>query len=116
MITTESPLSAPRNGVRQDQDVGRAVRKGTPGPGDPVTIVYPAGVVGPYQPASTPMGGLRAGMKQGWPITSGGVGVVDVRDLALVLARCVEPGRGPRRYMLGGHFLPGRNSPTCATR
>jgi nucleoside-diphosphate-sugar epimerase len=30
---------------------------------------------------------------------------VDVRDLARALARLLQPGRGPRRYLAGGNFL-----------
>lgn len=30
---------------------------------------------------------------------------MDVRDLVALLAATVAPGRGPRRYMAGGHFL-----------
>jgi uncharacterized protein YbjT (DUF2867 family) len=39
------------------------------------------------------------------PISSGGLALIDVRDLAVVLARCIVPGQGARRYLLGGHFL-----------
>ena len=35
----------------------------------------------------------------------GGVAVIHVEDLAEGLARMVVPGRGPRRFMLGGDFL-----------
>jgi uncharacterized protein YbjT (DUF2867 family) len=51
-------------------------------------------------------------MRLGWPIVPGGVGVLDVRDLALALARCFTKGsqgsrgsQGEGRYLLGGHFL-----------
>ena len=30
---------------------------------------------------------------------------MDVRDLAAIHAAAIEPGRGPRRYMCGGHFV-----------
>ncbi|AWS47199.1 SDR family NAD(P)-dependent oxidoreductase [Streptosporangium sp. 'caverna'] len=106
VITTESPLSAPRNDYGRTKVLGERYARHLQDQGMPITIVYPAGVIGPYQPSlDTLMEGLRAGLEQGWPITSGGAGVVDVRDLAVVLARCVEPGRGPRRFMLGGHYL-----------
>jgi hypothetical protein len=35
----------------------------------------------------------------------GGTGIVDVRDVAEMLTRAVEPGRGPRRYLAGGQYL-----------
>jgi dihydroflavonol-4-reductase len=41
----------------------------------------------------------------GWPRTTGGVCLVDVRDVAAVLAATVQPGRGPRRLVLGGPFF-----------
>ncbi|MFC7647189.1 NAD-dependent epimerase/dehydratase family protein [Streptosporangium lutulentum] len=106
VITTESPLSSPRNDYGRTKVLGERYARQLQERGTPITIVYPAGVIGPHQPSiDALMEGLRAGLNQGWPITSGGVGIVDVRDLAVVLARCLEPGRGPRRFMLGGHHL-----------
>ncbi|OUC83521.1 NAD-dependent epimerase/dehydratase family protein [Streptosporangium minutum] len=106
LITAESPLSAPRNAYGRTKVSGERYARRLQERGDPVTVVYPGGVAGPYQPSlDALMDGLRAGLAQGWPITAGGVCVLDVRDLATALARCLEPGRGPRRFMLGGHHL-----------
>lgn len=75
--------------------------------GAPVVSVYPPGVYGPDDPGpSSTMKGLRDRVRIGFIMTSGGNGCVDVRDLAAVLAAAVEAGRGPRRYVAGGHFLP----------
>ncbi|MER5324844.1 NAD-dependent epimerase/dehydratase family protein [Streptosporangium roseum] len=106
LITVESPLSAPRNAYGRTKVSGERYARRLQERGEPVTVVYPGGVAGPYQPSlDALMEGLRAGLELGWPITAGGVCVLDVRDLAVVLARCLEPGRGPRRFMLGGHYL-----------
>ncbi|MER5645929.1 NAD-dependent epimerase/dehydratase family protein [Streptosporangium sp. NPDC002524] len=106
VITTESPLSTPRNGYGRSKISAERYARRLQEQGMPITIVYPAGVTGPHQPSLDAMvEGLRAGLEQGWPITEGGANIVDVRDLAVVLARCLEPGRGPRRFMLGGHYL-----------
>jgi len=35
----------------------------------------------------------------------GGAPYVDVRDVAAVHAAVLEPGRGPRRYMITGHYV-----------
>ncbi|MER5418796.1 NAD-dependent epimerase/dehydratase family protein [Streptosporangium roseum] len=106
LITVESPLSAPRNAYGRTKVSGERYARRLQERGEPVTVVYPGGVAGPYQPSlDALMEGLRAGLEQGWPITAGGVCVLDVRDLAIVLARCLELGRGPRRFMLGGHYL-----------
>jgi nucleoside-diphosphate-sugar epimerase len=39
------------------------------------------------------------------PVTSGGMPVVDVRDVGAVHAACFERGRGARRFMAGGELV-----------
>ena len=36
---------------------------------------------------------------------AGGMHIVDVRDVAAVLAAVLQPGRGPRSYLVAGHYL-----------
>jgi UDP-glucose 4-epimerase len=75
--------------------------------GAPIVSVYPGSVWGPYDP--TLADGIEVIMmfvKLGIiPVAPGGIPIVDVRDLAALLAAVMEPGRGPRRYMAGGSFL-----------
>jgi nucleoside-diphosphate-sugar epimerase len=74
--------------------------------GAPLVAIYPAGVFGPDDPnLGEPTKGLRDGIRFGWPISAGGVSIVDVRDLAEIIAAALEPGCGPRRFMAGGHFV-----------
>ncbi len=74
--------------------------------GAPLVTLYPAGVFGPNDPGpGESTRGLRDGIRFGWPITAGGVSIVDVRDLAEIIAAALEPGCGPRRFMVGGHFM-----------
>ncbi|MGW5684992.1 NAD-dependent epimerase/dehydratase family protein [Nonomuraea sp. NPDC003754] len=102
VITVDSPLARPRNAYGMTKLYGERYARDLDG----VTIVYPGGVVGPGQPTLDALNeGIRAGLRQGWPIVPGGVNVLDVRDLAVALARCFTPGKGARRYLLGGHFL-----------
>ncbi len=73
--------------------------------GAPLVTIYPAGVFGPDDPGPGETSkGLRNGIRFGWPITAGGVSIIDVRDLAEIIAAALEPGCGPRRFMAGGHF------------
>jgi UDP-glucose 4-epimerase len=45
-------------------------------------------------------------LKQGVvPTTPGGMPLIDARDVAAAITAALEPGRGPRRFMAGGHFL-----------
>jgi nucleoside-diphosphate-sugar epimerase len=75
--------------------------------GSPVTIVYPGGVWGPSAPTvGDQLLALLMLARYGVvPDSSGGIPVVDVRDVAATLVAALRPGQGPRRYMLGGTLL-----------
>jgi nucleoside-diphosphate-sugar epimerase len=45
-------------------------------------------------------------LRRRYPIVPpGGMHIVDVRDVADVLAAVMEPGRGPRSYLAAGHYV-----------
>jgi nucleoside-diphosphate-sugar epimerase len=77
--------------------------------GAPVVSVYPGAVYGPADPYLGEQAGRLAWVARGlfplWP--SGGIHTVDVRDTAEVVRACLEPGRGPRRYVVPGHHMSG---------
>lgn len=77
--------------------------------GAPVVSVYPGTVYGPGDPYLGEQAARLAWVARGrfplWP--SGGSHTVDVRDTAAVVAACMEPGRGPRRYVVPGHHMTG---------
>lgn len=107
VIGPDSPLASPRTDYGRSKVVTETELRARQDAGDPVTIVYPGGVIGADQPhLDATLEGLVAARTQGWPRTRGGVNLVDVRDVAAVLVATLEPGAGPRRLMLGGHFLP----------
>jgi dihydroflavonol-4-reductase len=70
-------------------------------------IVQPGSVWGPHDPhfgESEQM--ARAILTRKMPIVpSGGFPIVDVRDLASALAAVFRAAQGPRRYLLGGHYV-----------
>lgn len=77
--------------------------------GKPVVIVYPGGVVGPVDAGVNVIAdGMSRMLNFGFlAFPQGGGNIwIDVRDLAGALTVLVEPGRGPRRYMAGGNFVP----------
>ncbi len=77
--------------------------------GHPVKIVYPAAVIGPDDPGfSEPLNALRTFIQEFIPLTSAGMQVVDVRDLALAHTKIIEAEPGPARYLVAGDFLPWR--------
>lgn len=77
--------------------------------GAPVVSVYPGSVYGPADPyvgeQATRLVWVARGLFPIWP--AGGMHTVDVRDTAAVVEACLEPGRGPRRYVVPGHHMTG---------
>ena len=105
-IRAESPLANPRTEYGRSKLLTEEELRRLQADGAPITIVYPGGVIGPDQPSlDTTAEGLVAARTQGWPRTTGGVCLVDVRDLATALAATIEAGAGPRRLLLGGRFF-----------
>jgi len=77
--------------------------------GHPVVIVYPGGVHGPLDPHTGEQTRRLTWVVRGrFPLwAGGGMHVVDVRDVAAVVAAVMEPGHGPRRYVVPGHHADG---------
>ena len=75
--------------------------------GAPVVSVMPPSLWGPNDP-HLGEGALLARniLRRRIPVlTPGGLQIADVRDTARVIAATVEPGRGPRSYLLAGHYV-----------
>ena len=105
-ITAASPLAAPRNDYGRSKVAAERWVRSLQDDGAPITVVYPGGVIGPDQPRlDAAMEGIAAARRTAWPSAPGGVGLLDVRDLAAALAATIVAGRGPRRLVLGGTFL-----------
>jgi nucleoside-diphosphate-sugar epimerase len=75
--------------------------------GAPVVTVYPGAVWGPGDPyRGAESERLRWILLGRFPLyPRGGMHVVDVRDVAAVIAAVLTPGRGPRRYVVPGHHV-----------
>lgn len=103
------PATHAANPYTRSKALAEEFVRGRQAAGEPVTIVYPGGVSGP--PAGDAFGDVAEGfmsmLKSGFvALYDGAVGIIDVRDLAVVLAASLEPGRGPRRFMAGGQLVP----------
>jgi nucleoside-diphosphate-sugar epimerase len=105
-IRADSPLASPRTEYGRSKLLTEQELRQLQDGGAPITIVYPGGVIGPDQPSlDSTAEGIVGARTQGWPKTKGGTALIDVRDVAEVLAASVAPGMGPRRFMLGGRFF-----------
>ncbi|HEX3546897.1 MAG TPA: NAD-dependent epimerase/dehydratase family protein [Mycobacterium sp.] len=74
--------------------------------GAPISICYPAAIVGPDDPGlSVPNIGLLSFMRDLWLITSGGIQVADVRDVAALHVTLLELPAGAHRYAAAAEML-----------
>ncbi len=75
--------------------------------GAPITITYPTGVIGPGDPALTePLQGLVLFLKTMAVITTTGIQLVDVRDVADAHSRIFNAKPSSDRFVLGGSYYP----------
>lgn len=105
-LTADLPVVGGADGYGQSKAQVEIYARGLQDAGAPVNITYPGMVLGP--PAGDQFGEAGEGVKAALamrviPGRGGGWLIVDVRDVATLHAALLEPGRGPRRYMAGGH-------------
>jgi nucleoside-diphosphate-sugar epimerase len=108
-VTPDSPLSTVRGPYIQSKVESERYARQLQDQGAPVVIVAPGAVYGPDDPGlSEAMRQLRDILRGHYPLwTTGGFHGTDVRDVAAVTAAAMAPGRGPRRYLVPGHYLDG---------
>ena len=106
VVTPSSALAEPLSAYgASKRDAELLVRDGQER-GQPITSFTLGGIYGPTSPHldgsfQAILGALGSMML----VPPGGLGVVDVRDAAELLARAIEPGRGPRHYLAGGQYV-----------
>src|SRR6266487_723960 len=107
ILTPDSPVKqAPWPYCRSKADSELVARK-YQDMGAPVVSVMPAAVWGPHDPHFGEGVTLATNvLRKRYPIVMpGGMHIADVRDVAAVLAAVMEPGRGPRSYMVAGQYI-----------
>ncbi len=78
--------------------------------GHPIVCIYPGGILGPDDPGlSEAMRAALIWRRLTMADLNSGFLLVDVRDIAAVIAATMEPGKGGRRYMAGHHYLRWRD-------
>lgn len=88
-----------RSKIRSEQVARRYQEQGAP-----VVTIYPGSVLGPGDPYRGDQSErLRWQLANRFPLwPQGGMHYTDVREVAAVIAAVLEPGRGPRRYVVPG--------------
>jgi len=106
VLHSDLPVAAPHDAYSQTKAEGERIARELQAAGAPVVTLYPSAVWGPDNPAiGHDILTIFAMVKGGYYLSvRGGIPIVDTRDVALAIARTMAPGRGPRRYMLAGHY------------
>lgn len=100
----QSKAAAERD-VRQLQAQLSAQRRSASDPA--ISIVYPSAIVGPLDPGlSEPHDGIRIFLQRTGVLTSSGLQIIDVRDIAAAMILLLNAEQPAERVPLGGHFLP----------
>lgn len=108
VFTPDTAVKNPINPYARSKAAAERVARELQADGAPIVITYPGSVWGPYDPHRGEAGRIvtqfvKVGIAPCPP--AGGMPVVDARDLGALHAAALERGRGPRRYLAGGHLL-----------
>jgi dihydroflavonol-4-reductase len=109
VLTPGSGVKRPRCAYSRSKAESERVARRYQDQGAPVVIVYPGGVIGPHDPYLGESNHSIAEFVNSGLTMRGGEPWVDVRDVAKVHAAVMRPGRGPRRYMITGHYIAARD-------
>lgn len=107
VLLADSPIKRPPGAYCRSKAESELVARRLQALNAPVVSVMPAGVWGPDDPHLGEGATLAANvLRSRFPIVMpGGMHVADVRDVAAVLAAVMQPGRGPRSYLVTGHYV-----------
>jgi len=107
ILTPESAVKQSRWAYSRSKADSELVARKYQALGAPVVSVMPAGLWGPQDPHFGEGVTIVTNVLKGrFPIVPpGGMHIADVRDLAAVHAAMMEPGRGPRSYLVAGHYI-----------
>jgi dihydroflavonol-4-reductase len=105
-LSPELPIAPGTTAYARSKAQAEHYVRGLQEQGAPIRISYPAGIVGPDDPTmSAGNNGLRSMVRDIGLITSSGIQVVDVRDVAMLHRQLLELPAGPHRYAAAGEML-----------
>lgn len=106
-VTVDHPVGTARMPYARSKAQSEQLARQLQACGRGVVIIYPGGVFGPGDfGESTQLKPLKLWLTKPFTRSTGyTINLVDVRDIAAVVTASMQPGRGPRRYMMFGHHL-----------
>ncbi len=106
-ITRDSPVGVTSTAYGESKAQAERYVRALQADGAPILTVYPTGVVGPDDPGFTdPNRALCIILELGAPLTTSGLQLVDVRDLARLHLALIQSGLKQGRYVAAGEYLP----------
>ena len=107
VLSPDSPVKRPPGPYCRSKADSELVARKFQALGAPVVSVLPAGVWGPHDPHLGEGVTLAANvLRNRYPmVMAGGMHIADVRDVAAVVAAVMQPGGGPRSYLVTGHYV-----------
>jgi dihydroflavonol-4-reductase len=107
ILTADSPVRRPPVPYCRSKADSEVVARSFQAMDAPVVSVMPAGLWGPQDPHLGEGVTLATNvLRNRYPVVMrAGMHVADVRDVAAVLAAVMQPGRGPRSYLVAGHYV-----------
>lgn len=109
-LNEDSPTSPRPTGYGRSKVACEKYARALQEQGAPVSIVYPASVMGPDAPELTePHIGLQTYLAQFVPLMSSGNQYVDARDIASAHLQILTDKPESNRFVLGGHYVPWRD-------
>ncbi len=107
-LEANGPVSErPVTGYSAAKSAGEIFVRSLQDQGASITTFYPSAMYGPYDPGPTEaLKGVRDCLRWVWPVTSGGISFVDVRDVADALAAALRLEPGSKRFLVGGNYFP----------
>ncbi|GMR01876.1 MAG: SDR family NAD(P)-dependent oxidoreductase [Acidimicrobiia bacterium] len=104
-LTRDSEVGKPAPAYSKSKAVAEHIARRFQADGVPVVTTYPGSVWGPHDPYLGESNRLAQNILRGkfHLVNEGPLPIGDVRDVAAVHAAVLQPGRGPRRYVVAGH-------------
>ena len=105
-LSEHSPIGNAQSPYARSKAQGEAYVRKLQEAGAPIRTVYPPAIIGPDDPGLSE-GNHTVGvfLNQLMADTSSGFEVVDVRDLAALMAALLSPSAAPGRYVVAGSYL-----------
>lgn len=107
VVTSDHPVGTARSPYARTKAQCEQLARGFQDRDKPIVTIYPAMIAGPDDHGeSSQLNPTKLWLTKPYPRSSGyTLSIVDVRDVAAVIAAAMSAGRGPKRYLMFGTHL-----------